>query len=45
MNNKTLVTMGLIAAMLMTGCAGKAGTGSMRAQTDGVHPMIRIVSK
>ena len=31
MNNKTLVTMGLIAAMLMTGCAGKAGTGT---QTD-----------
>lgn len=31
MNNKTLVTMGLIAAMLMTGCAGKAGTGK---QTD-----------
>lgn len=31
MNNKTLVTMGLIAAMLMTGCAGKTGTGT---QTD-----------
>ena len=31
MNSKTLVTMGLIAAMLMTGCAGKTGTGT---QTD-----------
>ena len=31
MNNKALVTMGLIAAMLMTGCAGKTGTGT---QTD-----------
>ena len=31
MYKKTLVTMGLIAAMLMTGCAGKTGTGT---QTD-----------
>lgn len=31
MYNKTLVTMGLVAAMLMTGCAGKTGTGT---QTD-----------
>ena len=31
MYNKTLVTMGLIAAMLMTGCAGKTSSGT---QTD-----------
>ena len=31
MNSKILVTMGLVAAMLMTGCAGKTGTGT---QTD-----------
>ena len=31
MYNKTLVTMGLIAAMLMTGCAGKTASGT---QTD-----------
>ena len=33
MNNKTLVTMGLIAAMLMTGCAGKAGAGAQASAT------------
>ena len=33
MNNKTLVTMGLIAAMLMTGCAGKAGAGAQAGAT------------
>ena len=39
MNNKTLVTMGLIAAMLMTGCAGKAGAGAQAGatQTDAVQ--------
>lgn len=33
MNNKTLITMGLIAAMLMTGCAGKAGAGAQAGAT------------
>lgn len=39
MYNKTLVTMGLIAAMLMTGCAGKTASGTQTdaAQADTVQ--------
>ncbi len=33
MYNKAFVTMGLIAAMLMTGCAGKAGAGAQAGAT------------
>ena len=45
MNNKTLVTMGLIAAMLMTGCAGKTGTGTQTdaAQADTAQTEVTAV--
>ena len=45
MNSKTLVTMGLIAAMLMTGCAGKTGTGTQTdaAQADTAQTEVTAV--
>lgn len=47
MNNKTLITMGLIAAMLMTGCAGKAGAGAQAgaSQTDAAQTEATAVEE
>ena len=47
MYNKALVTMGLVAAMLMTGCAGKAGAGAQAgaSQTDAAQTEATAVEE